>query len=57
MAAFLSQLDLAIELNRHFVKNEYGDLCEWVGEWAREKDENETDKLTSNIPIWLTIYW
>jgi len=26
MAAFSLQLDLAIEVNRHFLANEYGDL-------------------------------
>lgn len=33
MAAFSLRLDLAIEVNRHFLENEYGDLS-FLGSYA-----------------------
>ena len=36
MAAFSLQLDLAIEVNRHFLENDYGDLSFFLLFWIEK---------------------
>ena len=42
MAAFSLQLDLAIEVNRHFLENEYGDWRVYGNEIVHHSSDNET---------------
>ena len=40
MAAFCSRMDLAIEVNRHFLKNKYSDVPCFVWDFSHTKSEN-----------------
>ena len=52
MAAFSLRLDLAIEVNRHFLENEYGDLLFFLLFWAIKPTAWELVTLwVRNIPV------